>query len=392
MNIHGRKPLALIIARAVVTGSFVAAAPGVLAQSERIVVTGSSILRTQVEGALPVLTLDRQYIEQSGATNATELIQQLPQVQNFVASSTGVNGSGQGNTTAALHALPSKYTLVLIDGVRPPPAALNNSFGGGFAAAIQAIPLDAVERVEILLDGATAVYGSDAVAGVVNFILKKNSTEGNAYAQYTWPTHGEAQSVNAGISKGWGDLAKDGWNVMGTFSYAHQEKLQATDRKVSKRGAYFPFTHNGVNYIFNNATENTEPGNLIFQAVPASNPTAAPTAYSINPYYRQNGNCQVPAVVITDPTGTGSLGAVGESCRFNYAATVQDVPPSDTPELRRQGLPEARRQRDRMGHGQPVALRDDPAICSTGTAVRPQYHDADADPLQHVYPAVSERQ
>jgi iron complex outermembrane receptor protein len=145
------------------------------------VVTGSSILRTQVEGALPVLTLDRSYIEQSGVTTATELIQQLPQVQNFVASSTGVNGSGQGNTTAALHALPSKYTLVLIDGVRPPPAALNNSFGGGFAAAIQAIPLDAVERVEILLDGATAVYGSDAVAGVVNFILKKNSTEGNAY-------------------------------------------------------------------------------------------------------------------------------------------------------------------------------------------------------------------
>ena len=50
-----------------------------------------------------------------------------------------------------------------------------------------------------------------------------------------------------------------------------------------------------MNYIFNNATENTEPGNLIFQAVPASNPSAAPTPYSINPYYRQNGNCQNPA-------------------------------------------------------------------------------------------------
>jgi iron complex outermembrane receptor protein len=330
MSIHGRKPLAPVFARTIIAYTCIAAAPGVLAQTERFTVTGSSILRTQVEGALPVLTLDRQYIEQSGATNATELIQQLPQVQNFVAASTGVNGSGQGNTTAALHALPSKYTLVLIDGVRPPPAALNNSFGGGFAAAIQAIPLDAVERVEILLDGATAIYGSDAIAGVVNFILKKNTTEGNAYAQYTWPTKGGAQGVNAGVSKGWGDLVRDGWNVMGTFSYAHQEKLLATDRKVSKQGAYFPFTHNGVNYIFNNATENTEPGNLIFQAVPATNPTAAPTAYSINPYYRQNGNCQVPAVVITDPTGTGPLGAVGESCRFNYAATVQDVPPSDT--------------------------------------------------------------
>ena len=110
MSIHGRKPLALAVARAIVASTCVAAAPGLLAQ-ERFVVTGSSIMRTQTEGSLPVLTLDRSYIEQSGVTTATELIQQLPQVQNFVAASTGVNGGGVGNTTAALHALPSKYTV-----------------------------------------------------------------------------------------------------------------------------------------------------------------------------------------------------------------------------------------------------------------------------------------
>ena len=306
-----------------------------------------------------------------------------------MASSTGVNGSGQGNTTAALHALPSKYTLVLIDGVRPPPAAINNSFGGGFAAAIQAIPLDAVERVEILLDGATAVYGSDAVAGVVNFILKKNTTEGNAYAQYTWPTKGDAQSVNAGVSKGWGDLAKDGWNVMGTFSYAHQSKLQATDRKVSKQGAYFPFTHNGVNYIFNNATENTEPGNLIFQAVPASNPAAAPTPYSINPYYRQNGNCQNPALVISGSDRHGVARGRRRILPLQLRRHRAGRAPVGHGQLRRQGLHEARRQRDRMAHGQPVAFRDDPAICSAGAAFWPQYHDADSDSVQQVCPAVS---
>ena len=81
-----------------------------------------------------------------------------------------------------------------------------------------------MERVEILLDGATAVYGSDAIAGVVSFILKKNTTEGNAYAQYTWPTHGGANGVDAGISKGFGDLQKDGWNILGTLGYAHQDK------------------------------------------------------------------------------------------------------------------------------------------------------------------------
>ena len=96
--------------------------------------------------------------------------------------------------------------------------------------------------MEILLDGATAVYGSDAIAGVVNFILKKNTTEGNAYAQYTWPPQGGANGVDAGISKGFGDLQKDGFNIMGTLGFSHQDKLMATDRSVSERGGFFPFT------------------------------------------------------------------------------------------------------------------------------------------------------
>jgi iron complex outermembrane receptor protein len=227
--------------------------------------------------------------------------------------------------------LPSKYTLVLIDGVRPPPAALNNSFGGGFAAAIQAIPLDAVERVEILLDGATAVYGSDAIAGVVNFILKKNSTEGNAYAQYTWPTHGDAQSVNAGVSKGWGDLAKDGWNVMGTFSYNHQSKLQATDRKVSRQGAVLPVhaqrreLHLQQRDREHGAWQSHFPGSAGFESVGCADAVldqpVLPAEWQLS-RIRPSSSPIRPA--------PGSLGAVGESCRFNYAATVQDVPPSDT--------------------------------------------------------------
>ena len=161
-------------------------------------------------------------------------------MQNFVANSASVNGGGAGIATASLHALPSKYTLVLIDGMRPPGRSWSNSNGGGFAVNINSIPLDAVERVEILLDGATAVYGSDAIAGVVNFILKKNTTEGNAYAQYTWPTHGGANGVDAGISKGFGDLQKDGFNILGTLGYTHQEKLMALDRPVSEQRWLLP--------------------------------------------------------------------------------------------------------------------------------------------------------
>ena len=111
----GLLPIAVNDAYTVVHGKTrTVAAPGVLAQ-ERFVVTGSSIARTQTEGALPVLTLDRQYIEQSGVTTATELIQQLPQVQNFVAASTGVNGGGVGNTISLTDIAAVEATVGLHD-------------------------------------------------------------------------------------------------------------------------------------------------------------------------------------------------------------------------------------------------------------------------------------
>ncbi len=335
MRMLKRKSHALLLAQAIGAGSLVAASAVVMGQTtpppadysqpqqlERMTVTGSSIRRTQTEGALPVLTLDRSYIDQSGATTATELIQSLPQVQNFVANSASVNGAGAGNATAALHALPSKYTLVLVDGMRLPGTALSNGNGGGFAFNINNIPLDAVDHVEILLDGATAIYGSDAIAGVVNFILKKNTTQGIAYAEGVWPQGPGAQGWQAGVSKGWGDLEKDGWNINGSYRYQRQDQLNATDREFSKNGAYFPFSHNGVNYIYNGETSNTEPANVTFQAKPIGG--GATQSYSLNPFYNKNGNCGTPfASVLTDPT---TLGAIGQSCRFNYAATVQDLP------------------------------------------------------------------
>ena len=345
MHEFKRKPLALLLAQLVGAASLVATSQGALAQSpeapldeampqklERITVTGSAIKRNQTEGALPVLTLDRAAIEQTGFTTATELIQNLPQVQNFVANSATVNGGGGGSATASLHALPSKYTLVLVDGQRVAPTALSNSFGGGFGANINSIPLAAVERVEILLDGASAIYGSDAIAGVVNFILKKNSTAGLVWGESDWPQHPGGGSWNAGISKGFGDLDKDGWNITGTYSFNHQDKLEANQRDFSAKGAYFPFSHDGTNYIFNQATGNTFPANLSsISAVPkGSPPGTTPTNYAINPYFRQNGNCGGPAAsILIDPTGTGALGSVGESCRFNYAATVENIPQYD---------------------------------------------------------------
>jgi iron complex outermembrane receptor protein len=303
------------------------------APMQRVEITGSSIKRIAQEGALPVTTLTREDINRTGATSVTDLIQMLPSMQGFVPAASSVNGGGGGITTASLHSLPSKYTLVLLDGKRLAPQQLGNSQGGGFAVNLESIPLDAIERVEILSDGASAIYGSDAIGGVVNFILKKNKTDGDVSLTYNRPQHPGARSWNFAVSKGFGDLDKDGFNVLLTYSHDNQDKLQASDRPFSARGAYFPFTFNGTRYLFNQSTSNTEPANITFNAAPRGDAVDANGVpvnlkqYSINPYYRLNGNCGTPlASVILDPTGTGALSAVGESCRFNYAATVQDIP------------------------------------------------------------------
>jgi iron complex outermembrane receptor protein len=297
------------------------------AQTQRIEITGSAIRRTTSEGALPVTTLTQADIQKSGATTVTDLIQALPSMQGFVPSSSSVNGGGGGITTAAVHSMPSKYTLVLLDGRRIAPQALANSQGGGFSVNLESIPLDAIERVEVLSDGASAIYGSDAIAGVVNFITKKNTTAGGASVTYNRPQHPGARSWSASISKGFGDLDTNGFNVLAAYSHDHQDSLAASQRDFSKRGVVFPFSYKGTNYIFDSPTSNTEPANLMFTAVPAGSPAGTDgAAYSLNPYYAANGNCGHPlASPLTDPA---VLGATGVSCRFNYAATVQDIPES----------------------------------------------------------------
>jgi len=263
---------------------------------QRVEITGSSIKRIQKEGALPVQTLTQDDIKRSGVTSATDLIQNLPAMQGFTTSSMSVNGGGGGTTTAAIHALPSKYTLVLLDGQR---------LAG---ANLESIPLDAVERVEILTDGASALYGSDAIAGVVNFILKKNKTDGDAYITATDPQHPGGKGWNAGISKGFGNLNTDGYNVLLTYSHDEQHPLAASQRDFSKQGAVFNFTSGGKTYSYNNATVNTTPANITINST-----------YTFNPYYSSKGNCGNPLANVVIATNT-------TECTFNYAATVQDIP------------------------------------------------------------------
>ena len=285
-------------------------APAPAPELVEIVVTGSSIAQKLDSSPLPVTLISSEEIAKSGFTSATDLLQNLPGMQGFVPASSSVNGGGNGVTTAAVHSMPSKYTLVLLDGQRVAGFDLSAVAGEGFGVNLNSIPLDAIERVEVLTDGASALYGADAIAGVVNFILKKNQTEGRVFYNASIPSESGGGAWNAGFSKGFGDLDSDGWNILLTYSHDVQDKLEASQRAVSSQGAYFPFSANGTNYIFNNRTSNTEPANVIISQL----------GVSYNPYYQANGNC-----------GQGALAApltVGGSttCRFNYAATVEDIP------------------------------------------------------------------
>lgn len=133
---------------------------------EEVIVTGSRLATTELETSAPVTVLDREEIDATGATSVGELLRELP-VATASASESAGRGNG-GSATVALRGLSSVNTLVLINGRR----VLSNSDGG--TVDLNSIPFEAVERVEVLQDGASAIYGSDAIAGVVNVIMRRD--------------------------------------------------------------------------------------------------------------------------------------------------------------------------------------------------------------------------
>ena len=233
-----RKKLASALALALGGGAIVGAAPA-LAQDIRVEVTGSNIKRVDVEGALPVTVLTREEIAQTGVTSAQDLLQYVTAATsagNFNAS-TVIGATTFGLQTASLRGLGGSRTLVLVNGRRLPGFAGDQL--NGQSTNLSTIPFGAIERVEVLKDGASAIYGTDAIAGVINFILKKDYRGIEAYGYYGVTEQGGGDSWRATVTGGWGDLTKDKFNVFVNFDYQKQDALAALDREISKT-AYIP--------------------------------------------------------------------------------------------------------------------------------------------------------
>jgi iron complex outermembrane receptor protein len=205
------------------------------AAPERVEITGSSIKRIDAETALPVQVLTREDIQRSGVSNVEQLLKSVSASSTLGGTSVANTGAGGGQggsnsvSLISLRGLGSARTLVLINGRRSAPA------GGSSAVDISTIPIGAVERVEVLKDGASAVYGSDAVAGVVNFILRRDYSGIEATATLGAPTRsGGGTETKLAILAGFGDFEKDRFAVTVAASYQATKPIFGSDRSFAR--------------------------------------------------------------------------------------------------------------------------------------------------------------
>ena len=197
---------------------------------EEVIVTGSRVRRVDAESASPIITIDQAAIEKTGVQSAGDLLQRLPTVSGAATNPAVNNGGGFGEANVELRGLDAKRTLVLLNGRRL------GLVGASDATDINLIPVNLIERVDVLKEGAGAIYGSDAIAGVVNFITRKDVEGAELTASYgeTAESDGATTSVNLlwGTS---GDNFR--FSINGNFSKA--EEVSADNRDFSRFAMYF---------------------------------------------------------------------------------------------------------------------------------------------------------
>lgn len=196
--------------------------------TQRVEVTGSSIKRVAAESALPVTVIKREDIARTGATTAQDLVNLIPSNFGGTVAAQGIGATGVAST-ANLRSLGSQYTLVLLNGRR----LANYAFGDN-PVDLNSIPLAAIERIEVLRDGASAIYGADAVAGVINFILRKDFQGVEVSAYKTFVNHsGGGNTESFSFTGGIGDLSTQGFNFLLTAGRENDQSLRARDREFA---------------------------------------------------------------------------------------------------------------------------------------------------------------
>ena len=222
------------------------------AELQEVIVTGSMIKRPNAETAEAVTILKVDELKEQGITNVEQAIGTLTSSAPSVNIASNVGSFTGGGSYANLRHLGNGSTLVLLDGQR----LANNAFNGN-AVDLSGIPFSAIGSVEVLREGASALYGSDAIAGVINFITKKNYQGAEVQANFDRPEEAGGGSGEADFIFGHGDLASDGYNFMITASYSKQQELRATQRAFSAEG------FDPARGVPNTNTPGSWPGNVL---------------------------------------------------------------------------------------------------------------------------------
>lgn len=281
-------------------------------QFNRVEITGSSIIRKEQVQALPVQVITREDIQRSGLKTVSDAVQALPSMGNFVESSQlGMVAGGFSN--AAIHGMPNG-TLVLVDGLRLAPFGRPSMAGPERSGTdLGNIPLSDVDRIEILTDGASSLYGADAIAGVINIILRKERKGLEISADHSRPHGGTGQAWVSSIGWGQGQLQRDGYSLLLTFEASKRQELLGIHRPYASSATY-AFESGGQRYTSAPGpyyTIFTSPATLLRAAT-----AQAPASYLNSKYV--NGAC----------TGT-TLAFPGQNACFRNAYPSLGIYPEE---------------------------------------------------------------
>jgi iron complex outermembrane receptor protein len=266
----------------------------------RIEVTGSRIARLDAETALPVQVITREEILRGNWANAREILGNLPANIGGENMQTSIGATSPGQESANLRGIGDGNTLVLLNGRR----LSNYAFQNG-AVNLGSIPVAALDRIEILKDGASSVYGSDAIAGVINFITRTDYSGLDVVGQAGITQSGGGDHYQATVTAGWGSLAKDRVNAFVVFDWQKDTALASIDRRYSAT-SYWP--DEGVNGLLRTSA----PANIRVNVNKYLNP-----AYSTG--------CTPPLSLPATSLGSTS----GEMCLFDFAAVSKIVPDAE---------------------------------------------------------------
>lgn len=293
----------------------VAAAAPIHAQSqpptnetlETIYVTGTAIRRIDAEQSLPVQILDAQAIKQTGAASVVDLIQKLPSIQGATPEAVSVGAQTFGFAGVSVHNVGETRTLVLLNGRRLAQFGGQTLTGFGAAIDLNSIPISAIERVEVLTDGASALYGSDAIAGVVNFITKRRN-EGLGVTASMYAPQDDARETGVNLTGGLGDYQSDGYSLFFSLAADKRDELNSVDRDFAD-SAIVNFFDGGKRWTFFNGSPRNIPGNAV-----GNNPASPFNNSAVSLQFLEDGSC---------PAGSAPVGA---GCYFDYVPHIQIYP------------------------------------------------------------------